>query len=394
MCIILYVTSKDLNDLFMIRRGLMRLQTESRRQSMTPIDITRASSLTIGSPPSAKRASFTPLTGSRHGRIPSPDNISVSPDHTPAPNAHGSSGDVGLLPNPPSSSRRFSGLFGRISPGIPDNELDVQPQTDMETLKAEVKSLKSDLEIVKHELAEANEAKEASETCVKALREFIAENNIGAMAVNLPPPAMVSLDATGAEPKKTGSGWGFKLWGSGPGGSSTNSGPVTMNGAAVDPQDAAVIPPPMSATPSSGTQGVPPTPVTAIPTPTPPAPAPAPLSRKLTGLFSSRSSISSRGSSTQAKSQLGSNTGATGSALIDRTNSTYSYSDVSSVVEPMSPVMVNDVAMGVGVVKPLGEDRVASVNVTDLDLPGNIEIGQETERSISLHEVDLDGGVK
>jgi len=363
----------------------MRLQTESRRQSMTPIDITRASSLSIGNPPSAKRASFTPLTGSRHGRIPSPDNISVSPDHTPAPNAHGSSGDVGLSPNPPSSSRRFSGLFGRISPGIPDNESEVQPpQADLETLKAEVKLLKSDLEIVKHELAEASEAKEASETCVKALREFIAENNIGAIS-----PPMVNLDAIGAEPKKTGSGWGFKLWGSGPGGSSTNSGPATINGVAVDPQGAAAVPPPMSAAPTSGIHGVPPTPITAVPIPTPPAPAP--LSRKLTGLFSSRSSVSSKGTSVQAKSQLGSNTGTTGSALIDRTNSTYSYSDVSSVVEPTSPVMVNDAAMGVGVVKPLGEDRVA--NVTDLDLLDDI-IGQETERSMSFHEVDLDGGVK
>ena len=354
----------------------MRLQTESRRQSMAPIDISRASSLTLpnfGNPPSSKRASFTPLTGSRHGRVPSiSDNNLVFPDHNSPPKTHG---DAGLSPNGPSGSRRLSGLFGRVSPGIPDNETDASQSpnhAEVETLKTQIKCLKSELESVKHELTEANEAKEASETCAKALREFIAENhNIG--AVKLPPlPTMVSdgQDATtAAEPKKTGSGWGFKIWGSGSGGSSTNSGISDAS------------PPPMSAAPS-GSAGVLPLPNTEVPVSTAPAPTPAPLSRKLTGFFSSRSSVSSRGSSAQAK----------GSApVIDKTNSTCSYSDVSSVAEPMSPILVND---DLNVELVLGEKKLVNQVVremTSLELAGGS--GQETP-PISLHEVDLHNGLR
>lgn len=358
---------------------------------MAPIDISRASSLTLpnfGNPPSSKRASFTPLTGSRHGRTPSiSDNNLVIPVHNSPPKTHG---DAGLSPNGPSGSRRVSGLFGRVSPGIPDSETDGSQSpnhAEVETLKTQIKCLKNELESVKHELTEANEAKEASDTCAKALREFIAENHsIGAMPVKLPPlPTMVSegQDSTAAaEPKKTGSGWGFKIWGSGSGGSSTSSGIQDPHGV--------TAPPPMTAAPS----GVLPTPVTGVPLSTAPAPTPAPLSRKLTGFFSSRSSVSSKGSSAQAKGSSGAG------AVIDRTNSTCSYSDVSSVAEPMSPILVNDdLNVGLGLREMKLVKQVASLtDMMSLDLAaagggGGGGGGQETP-PISLHEVDLDNGLR
>lgn len=74
--------------------------------------------------------------------------------------------------------------------------------------------MRGELDEAKHELNEANEAREASELCVKALRAFIEENNVGAPMPNAggstatPPSSLV-------EPKKSAQaagGWGFKLW--------------------------------------------------------------------------------------------------------------------------------------------------------------------------------------
>lgn len=318
----------------------MRLQTENRRQSMAPIDVSRASTLSIGgfgSPPTSKRASFTPLTGSGHRRVSSVSdsnnnlNVFAAPDLTPSPNAQSfnlTSAEAGLSAAP-SSSRRFSGFFGRQSP--PENDMlqaaaaaetQANHAAELEALHTEVKSIKDELENVKHDLTEANEAKEASETCVKALREFIAENNIGAATVKLPPPPTM---ATGYENvsdgKKTGTGWGFKLWGNG----AIDSPLRTSIGSAV-PNSASMAGAP---DPSTPTAGPPPTTIGA-----------APLSRKLTGLFSSRSSISSNTSreAPVALPQLQTNSAAPATMPhLSQRDSVYSYSDTSSVAEPVSP---------------------------------------------------------
>ncbi|GLB43438.1 hypothetical protein LshimejAT787_1303390 [Lyophyllum shimeji] len=302
------------------RRGLMRLQTESRRQSLAPVDVTRASFPSFGSPPSSKRASFTPLTGSvtarpshghGHRRIAS---VSGSPTHDAflerSPNAQTLTfPDNVTSPYAPSATRRHSGLFGRTSPSQPEVASSDHLSSELDQLRKELRAVKDELEITKHELRESNEAKEASEMCVKALREFIGENNIGGSdaetssvtSLKLPPPPTMAKGDEEVESKKT-AGWGFKLWGDS---SSSKPSPIVPQSATMTPPSAPSPQMPMSATP---------------------------LSRKIGGFFSSRTpSISSMAPTTTTVPPLQSNAG---SSIRE---STYSASDTSSVVEPASP---------------------------------------------------------
>jgi len=233
-------------------------------------------------------------------------------------------------------------MFGRGSP--PRLELPSQQDptiTAVDALRRELRAIKDELEETRNELSESNEARQASETCVKALREFIGENNVGAggtavageaAAVKLPlPPTMTTGEETDA--RKTGvmggAAWGFKLWkldtsvksGSGPtSGTSTTTSPILA------------------------------------PTPQNPTSLGAPLSRKLGDFFSSRASVSSATSNASTSNsshptsllQLQSNA-ATNKACRD---SMYSSSDTSSVAEPISPtnevdgdVVVRDVTV-------------------------------------------------
>lgn len=359
----------------------MRLQTESRRQSMT-IDVNRASALTLTSPPTSKRASFAPLTGSKHRRIPSiSDN------------------GIGSFPIPdPSPSPNFQSLEGGLSPNTQPSGLSRLNNSEMESLKVELKSLKKELESARHDLSEANEAKEASETCIKALREFIAENNVGATNVKLPPPP--SMTNGDEEPKKAGTGWGFKLWGSGSSATSTNVESPLRTGML---SSAGVVYPGTQGVPSNqiGASSVPFGNFAAVPTiPT----SSAPLSRKLTGLFSSRSSISSTNSK-EKEQRLVQIPGIAAPGRIEKRDSGYSHSDASSVVEPISPPSVAEVlgleatAYGCGPVQlhaGLGEKKV----VTDLEnRPDGMHLSTGgTENGIgeptSFHEIDIDGELR
>jgi len=74
-------------------------------------------------------------------------------------------------------------------------------------LRQELNAMKAELDDVKHELNESNEALEASDTCVKALREFIEENQVGVVPKGLP-----SLPGEEKKTTPAASGWGFKLW--------------------------------------------------------------------------------------------------------------------------------------------------------------------------------------
>ncbi|KAJ7460586.1 hypothetical protein FB451DRAFT_1405144 [Mycena latifolia] len=290
------------------RRGLMRLQAESRRP-MT-IDMARANApSSFISPPSSKRASFTPLTGSfnnvpgrpnAHHRMSSVSDSNVAltvPDiANPAPSAN---------PN-----RRLSGIFGRSSPPR-EAPLQLSSSPDeLDKLRKELRTVRDALDETRHELTEANEAREASETCIGALREFIAENNIGGSSseVKLPP---LPAATTGEEPDTNAQkkGWGFKLWKvdtnvkGAPGPTSAASGST----ATASP----IVPPAVAA--SSSTQ---PPPV-------------APLSRRVTGFFSSRASISSVASGAPSLAPL--------QTAPRHRDSMYSLSDASSLAEPISP---------------------------------------------------------
>jgi len=203
---------------------------------------------------------------------------------------------VSLPDNSPQASRRFSGLFGRA--GSPPHD-DSTP-TEVTALKREIESLKTELDDTRRELTEATEAKDASDTCVKALREFIAENNVGNDGnVNLPP---LPSNTTGTEepPAKAAASWGFKLW----------------------KVDTSVKP---SAGPASSSSA---TPTSSSATPT----AAAPLSRKLTGFFGMQPAAS------VATVPAVETNGPSPLSQTESRNSVYSASDASSVTEPLSPL--------------------------------------------------------
>lgn len=385
----------------------MRLQTE-KRQSMTPIDVARASGAlaSFGNPPSSKRASFVPLTGSGrqngHKRISSVNDSSFgafpTPDLTPSPNVHAFNiaATEAILSGAPSSSRRF---FGRQSPdgdglhsaASVDSAAAAATAAEMENTRKELQAVKDELEMAKHDLLEAKEAKEASETCVTALREFIAENNVGASEgggtgahVKLPPPpTMATGEEESSESKKTGTGWGFKLWGS-------NSGidsPLRSGVVGAGPHSASVASGPSPMLPSSSALAHPPATATPIGAP--------PLSRKLGGFFSSRSSVSSSHSREQCQPQLPPlvlpqlQTNAAATRMPSQRDSMYSYSDASSVAEPVSPGSdINGLGTAGYVKTAAGFEKVGVVAEEELE---GKSLDGITPVHVSMSTVGLDG---
>jgi hypothetical protein len=255
----------------------MRLQTESRRMSRgadMSVDLSRASSFSFAGPSSAKRMSFTPLTGSSAGRMQNHRRISSVSDSNvnwtevadgqtadTSPNSQTATlPDISLQPNyPPTSARRFSGLFAR---GLAPESESVPGVNGMEREKQqrEVQTLKAALEEARHDLMEATEAREASEICVNALRNFIAENNVGLSSVRTDVGSTVNRGDD--VDKKSANGSGGSRWG---------FGGLFRAGEASSP----VI----------STRGA--------SSSTSPSPTSEPLSRKLGGLFGGRGSFSS-----------------------------------------------------------------------------------------------------
>jgi len=196
-------------------------------------------------------------------------------------------------------------------------------------MKKELESLKRELTEARIELSEANEAKEASDSCVKALREFIAENQVGETSSvgkkGLPPPIAVSGDGADKKSAASHSGWGFKLW------KADNN--MTLS---------ARQPPP----------------------PPPPSSTSAPFSR-LGGFFSSRTNAASTSSALQTNAAL---TTREGESFLDSSSghSVQSISDESSssVVEPGSP-LAHD------------EEHSVHVKVVNVDVPEPETVGGE-----------------
>ncbi|KAL4063201.1 hypothetical protein V8B97DRAFT_1955639 [Scleroderma yunnanense] len=271
------------------RRGLMKLQSESRRASQvpSPLDISRTSTFAALPISSAKRASFAPLTGSGVNRANSHRRISSVTDASftrldggssiPSPGIFGFS-DSSLQPSKSqiSSSRRSSALFEQGSPTMSLRA--TEDPSEGEILRKEISALKSELDDLRHELGESNEAREASELCVKALRAFIEENNVGVTPTaasgnssagrsSLPSLTFMSSQE---EPKKSApapsAGWAFRLW--------------------------------RAETPARGSAPVPiapsqtVAPATAM-SPSAQSPPPQPLTKKLGDFFGTRASISS-----------------------------------------------------------------------------------------------------
>ncbi|KAF8627683.1 hypothetical protein AX15_004302 [Amanita polypyramis BW_CC] len=318
------------------RRGLMRLQTESRRQSGNfesirgALPLTLTSAAAAASPPTSKRASFAPLHAGRsngHRRISSVSDTNVIGQMVP-PDLTGTSPrtqDFPALdvPNP----RRVSGIFGHQSPAVSYHVESSQQQHDdaltleLESLKKDLQAVREELENTKHELSESNEAKEASETCAKALREFIAENNIGVREIGgppspikLPPPPAATTGEEATETHKTmgSGGWSFgKLW--------------KADHSARTPSVASIASPIVASTTPQTPQLV-------------SASTPTPLTKKLGSFFSSRSSISL--SAPSATSGGGSTPLLQSNAAVttcSHRGSVHSFSDASSITEPISP---------------------------------------------------------
>jgi hypothetical protein len=194
------------------------------------VDLSRASSFSFGGPSSSKRMSFTPLTGSsaartqNHRRISSvsDSNVTWSDVAGGQPTNTSPNSQIITLPEPspqpglpPTSSRRVSGLFAR--PVAP--ELEIVPAStspEREKLQREIQVLTSALEEARNDLTEANEAREASETCVKTLRDFIAENNVGVPTVRVDVSPVGNSAIRGDDvDKKSASGNGGSRWGFG-----------------------------------------------------------------------------------------------------------------------------------------------------------------------------------
>ena len=252
----------------------MRLQTESRRVSQLTID---SSARTNATPSPNKRMSLLisppPNTNRGHRRISSQSDSSFAFSealHWASP--------------PPSSS------------ALSDEEQNFASK-EIQGLKQEVKSLKDTLEETRHELSEANEAREASEQCAKALRDYISEFRVGeadSSLPNAPPPPATPVKA---EDTRAPSKWSFKLWNGAGSATSPSIAPATP-----------LSPPPSSSVHSPGSS------------PQPPA-----LTRKLGSFFSSRTgSVSSVASLTTTPST-------------QQTPMYRASSDVSSVTEEEEP---------------------------------------------------------
>ncbi|QRV74003.1 hypothetical protein RhiJN_02017 [Ceratobasidium sp. AG-Ba] len=148
------------------RRGVMRLQTENRRQSQLQLANAQEGGVGLRS---SKRASFIlpPTPASPGGSVPSAGKhihrrISSMSD----PGLHDKHAPTA---SPPSFLTAFpDNISGRITPPTPTGP----------TLE-EFAALKAELAGAQLALQEATDAREASETAVRALREFIAENAVG-----------------------------------------------------------------------------------------------------------------------------------------------------------------------------------------------------------------------
>ncbi|KAI0331514.1 hypothetical protein GY45DRAFT_1322328 [Cubamyces sp. BRFM 1775] len=203
------------------RRALMRLQTEKRMSvaSNLTLDLSRPppAHASLSGPPSSRRASFMPLTGSSAARMGHRRISSVS-DSGVLANAHGEPGtwppsprsthfpdpsDITPTERAPTHNRRVSLLFGRGSVTQPESSIDLE----IELLRKQLQVLQRQLEDTKRDLVEVQEAHEASELCVRALRTFIADNNVG-----VPVPGKPTPPPTHSKQGSTASRWGFKLW--------------------------------------------------------------------------------------------------------------------------------------------------------------------------------------
>lgn len=240
------------------RRAVMTLQTQSRRLSQLTSASPHASPLaqtfgtvsagsdgnTLRSPfqkrmslqPAAPGATPSPNPRRGHRRERSLTDITSSVTSGESESTESSAQEHGASPPRPPSRRQSTAAHTR-----PTESLLNPYAAEMESLRQELISVRMELIEAKQEAWEASEAKEASDVCLKALKEFIAENSIGDGAakadatgeatslrgLSLPPLPTDRIDdeegietpvATHAHSASVSSrkGWGLGFWSSAP----------------------------------------------------------------------------------------------------------------------------------------------------------------------------------
>ncbi|KAG8847438.1 hypothetical protein FRB91_011767 [Serendipita sp. 411] len=242
------------------RRAVMTLQTQSRRVSQlsqgfgsphgSPHAQTFGSDVATKTSPYQKRMSLqvgspgSTFARGRHRRQTSLSEPSIDANSVESESSHAPSAQADAPTQEQDQSTARNSLSRRQSTAHtrPTESLLNPYAAEMEALRQELIGVRMELIDSKRELWEANEAKEASDVCLKALKEFIAENNIGdappsaesakgsspLRGISLPPLPTDNIDHLGDDedtnltpiatrPRSTSTttkrGWGLGFWG-------------------------------------------------------------------------------------------------------------------------------------------------------------------------------------
>ncbi|KDQ19152.1 hypothetical protein BOTBODRAFT_28634 [Botryobasidium botryosum FD-172 SS1] len=225
------------------RKGIMRLQAESRRMSGNfgsgpqplALDLSATRNTFPAPLASAKRATFGPnipvsnikRSSSMHRRISSLSEPGLSL-HIVDPT------DPGVATPSPSPRRtEFIDSFDAAKRASAVTRRDESllsaspPRSSLHPSTAELEALRAELASVKRSLRESNDAREASETCLKVLREFMAHQHAQMESGDGPDPSLKGLRLPPLptdtiadeeevkpkpEPEVKKSGWGIRLW--------------------------------------------------------------------------------------------------------------------------------------------------------------------------------------
>lgn len=238
------------------RTGLRELKLGTIASSVSPSSSPKMSQAAVSTPTNATHdfAENPELTPKDPRQRSQSHNLTLSPSGQPTYRLSDPYGDIPLSATS-TSSRPRPGIAERLSSLTSVSDLSsvsggngrgTSPQGQFVnlndddnmtmTLMAQVTSLKS-------QLAEAHEARTASEDCLKALREFIALQNGGStgadaegssvQGIKLPPlptdretdEDLAQQEAAKSAASAKKSGWGFNMWGAQPAPSTTTTVP-------------------------------------------------------------------------------------------------------------------------------------------------------------------------
>ncbi|WWC68470.1 uncharacterized protein I206_102398 [Kwoniella pini CBS 10737] len=270
------------------RQSIMRSHRRQSSQSEPSDILERAANLTSPNLQNQRESTLRPSgQGLRELRLShnSPSNSITA--ITPSPN-------FALSGNPNSSDYFDESTTSEPPSSIQSKNIELPSKKEIEAIE-EANRLKGDLAILQNKLEESEEARIASEVCLKALREFMANNSVsgegdvaesGEMSgstadllkgIRLPPlPTDRDADeeqrnkeavaeAEKAKQAAVAGGWGFKLWNA----KSPATNPISPGKEHLSPQHKTLSPSNRSRAGSTATVSPLPTPLSEdLPTPT------------------------------------------------------------------------------------------------------------------------------